>query len=380
MLVSSAQPWQALHHLLRVPHFQVLYVYTNFNGFADQPARHRVAVPIHVNQAAAVHARRHALARLQALSRQRTQLRNLLRQPPTPARVEPIHEPPQKSFVVRALRKIAAAAQHQLLIHRLLEAMMPLLDVPVLVPMIRLYLLRRQAIVSHQAFVTRREFLLVRRVVHRQTHAVGAMAFRHAAQLHQRVLQAFAQAFETLREADRRCLPVRVGQHEVVHQVVERPTADRHVQLVHRREVGGAEPTGFMHLREEHFFRRSMRRAPALDVPLQRPQLTVGEPAWISSLQVHEDRLRLKSGIAVEQSANFVPNRIERIGPRRPVVQLGYVAGQLAQIAVFACRFVVHVGKPRCPYECSVVQKKLKQIANLSVGDHHKPPCKKSLR
>ena len=115
--------------------------------------------------------------------------------------------------------------------------MVPLLDVAILVAMIRLDLLRRQAIVRHQPLVTLRELLLVRAVVYRQTHPIRAMPLWHTAQLPQRVLQTFAQAFKALRKADRRRLPVRVRQDEVIHQVIERSAVDGHTELVHRREV-----------------------------------------------------------------------------------------------------------------------------------------------
>jgi len=80
MLVAPTQPRQSFHHLLRVPHFQVFDVHTNFHRFTDQSARHRVNVSIEVNQAAAVHTRWHPLARFQSPRWQRTQLRQLLRQ------------------------------------------------------------------------------------------------------------------------------------------------------------------------------------------------------------------------------------------------------------------------------------------------------------
>lgn len=380
VLIAPAQARQTLQQLLRIPHFQVLHVQPHFHPFADQPARHRVVVPLDVDQAAAVHARRHSFARFQTPRRQRTQLRQLFRQAIAPARVELVQLPIQKKFVVRPAREIPAAAQHQGLIDGLFEAIMPLLDVAILIAMPRLNLLRRHAAMRHQAFVTLRELFLIRGVVHGQAHPIGAMPLGHGAQLPQRVLQPFAQALETLREADRRRLPVRVGQHKVVNQMVEALLLDRHVELVHRREVRRAEPAGFMHLREEHFLGRPPESAPTLQVPLQRPQLAVQEAARIAPPQLAEDRLRLQSGIAVEQFENLVPNRLEGIASRRPVVWLGDFAGQFTQIAVFACRLLIHVGEPRCPNDRSVIQKETKQIANLLVGDHRKPPCAKSLR
>jgi hypothetical protein len=380
VLVAPPQPWQPFDELLRVPHFDVLHIQANVHLFADQSARHRVDIPLHVNQAAAVHSGRRTFARFQASFGQGTQLRELLRQTFTPPRVELIQQPLQKKIVVGSAREIPAATQHQGLIDRLLEAMMTLLDVAILVAMTRLDLLRRHATVRHQSFVTLRELFLVRRVVDCQTHPVGAMPLGHGAQLPQRVLQPFAQALEALREADRRRLPVRVRQDEVVHQMVETLLLDRHAQFVHRREVRRAQPAWLMHLREEHLLGRPARGTPELDVPLQRPQLVVGKTPRITPLQLAENRFGLEPRIAFEQVVDLAPDRLERIGPGRPIVRLGVFTGQLAQIAVFACRLLIHVREPRCPNDRAVIQKDLKQLADLFVSDHRKPPCAKSLR
>jgi hypothetical protein len=80
VLVTSTQPWQPFHQLLRVPHFQVLHIHTHVHTFADQAARHRVGIPLDVNQAATVHARRHLFACFQPPRRQRLQLGQFLQQ------------------------------------------------------------------------------------------------------------------------------------------------------------------------------------------------------------------------------------------------------------------------------------------------------------
>jgi hypothetical protein len=278
----------------------MFHIQAHVHLFADQSARHRVDIPLHVNQAAAVHPRGLALARFQAPRGQRSQLRQLFRQTFTPPRVELIQQPLQKKIVVNPTCEISTATQHQGLIDRLLEAVMPLLDVAILIAMIRLNLLRRHATVRHQPFVTLGELFLVRRVVDRQTHPVGAMPLGHGAQLPQRVLQPLAQTLEALREADRRRLPVRVRQDKVVDQMVETLLLDRHAQFVHRREVRRAQPTWLMHLREEYLLGRPARATPELDVPLQRPQLVVGKTPRMAPLQLAEDRLRLQPRIAVE--------------------------------------------------------------------------------
>jgi hypothetical protein len=380
MLVASTQPRQTLHQLLRVPHFQVFHVHTHFHVLADQPARHGVAIALHMNLTARVHLRAHTLARFQTPRRQRLHLGQLLRQTLVPIGIELLQKLPQKFLVLLAARKVAAATQHQRLIDCFLETPMPLFHIAVLIAMPRLDLLARHLVVIHQPLVTLRELLLVRSIVYRQAHPIGAMPLGRRTQLPQRVLQTFAQALEALREADRRRLPVRVGQHEVIDQVIETQPLDRHLQLVHRGEVRGAQPARLVHLREEHLLRRPGLRAPALDVPLQRPQLAVSETARITPLQLGKNRLGLQARVAIEQCANLVPDRLERIGPRCPSVRLGDFAGQLAQIAVLACRLLIHVGEPRRPSDRAVVQEKPEQILDLLVGDHRKPPCAKSLR
>jgi hypothetical protein len=88
MPIPTAQPWQTLDQLLRVPHFQVLHEQAHLDTLADQPARHRVAVAAHVNQAPRIDPCPQPLARLQTPRRQRPQHRLLRRQPLAPPRVE----------------------------------------------------------------------------------------------------------------------------------------------------------------------------------------------------------------------------------------------------------------------------------------------------
>jgi hypothetical protein len=229
----------------------------------------------------------------------------------------------QKKIVLCPAPEIPAATQHERLIHCLLEATMTLLDVAVLIRLLRLNLLARHPVVIQQRPVTPRELLRVRTVVHRQAHPVRAMTRRRPAQLPERVLQTLAQTLKTLRKADRRRLPVRVRQNEVVDQVIETLRLDRDSQGDHRREVRGTQPTRFMHLRKKHLLRRTRLPSPTFDMPLQRPQLRVRKTLRISPLQLLEDRLGLQARVAFEQFTDFAPNRLERIGPRYPIVRLG---------------------------------------------------------
>jgi hypothetical protein len=99
--------------------------------------------------------------------------------------------------------------------------MMPLFHISVLVATTGLDLLSGQTVATQQRLVAARELRRTRRVVDRCRQPIGAMPFRHLAQLPERVLQAFAQTLEALGKADRPRFPVRVRQHEVVDQVRE---------------------------------------------------------------------------------------------------------------------------------------------------------------
>jgi hypothetical protein len=255
-----------------------------------------------------------------------------------------LQQPPQEGHVGVAVGEVPAAAQPQGLVHRLLEAAVPLLDVDVLVGVVRLNLLAGQPVVGQQRLVAAGELLGVGEVVDGGAQAVGAMALGHAAQLPQRVLQARAEALQALREAQRGRLPVRVGQHKVVGQVRERRPGDRHPQLGQVGEVAGAEPAGFVGLGEEDFLGWSRRGPPALDVPLQGPQLAVGEAAGVAALQLLEERLGLQPGVDLQQRLDFGPDLGKGVGPGGPGMRCGQLTGEPAEVDILAGGLVVHVG------------------------------------
>ncbi len=61
--------------------------------------------------------------------------------------------------------------------------------------------------------------------------------------------------------------------------------ADGYLQAVHVREVGGTQPPRMMDLAEVHFLAGSLRGAPLLHTPLQRPQLALVKPSRILPLE-----------------------------------------------------------------------------------------------
>jgi hypothetical protein len=380
MLVPSAQPRQMLDLLLRVPHFKVFHEEADLDLFADQPAGHGVTVAIDMNQAAAIDASLQTLARFQTSSRQRSELGALFLQPVTPAGIEKRQSLLQELRIGFATGEVPAAAQHQGLVDRGLEAMVPLFDVAVFVGVVGLDLLADHAVVGQQCLIPLCELFFIGEVVDGRAHAIGAVPLRHAAEFEQRVLQTLAEAFKALREADRCRLPVRVGQHKMVDHVVEALTLDAHAQVVHHGEIGGAEPPGRMDLGEEDFLGRARAGAPAADVALQRPQLVVGEAARVAPLQFLEDGLGLKPRMGFEEFAHRGPNLREGIGPGAPGVRQNGFAGPFAKLAVFACGLLVHVRPPRRLRQRFAVGEQTEQLLDLLVRNHRNPPCARKLR
>jgi hypothetical protein len=319
VLATTPQTRQPLHTLLRVPHLDLLPADPRLHPLPDETARHRVHVALHVNRAATVHTHRPPLARFQPTDRQRTQPTQFLGQTLLAAGVELLEQPSQERLVLRAAGEVPAAAQQQRLLQRALELPMALLTVAVLIGLARLNRLTTQAVVPQQTLVTLGERRSFRPRRYRRRQPIRSVQLRHAAQLPQGVLQPFTETLVALREAHRSRLPVRVRQHEMVDQVIQRQALDGHAQTGAVREVAGAQPPWVMHLVEEHLLRLAVQRTPLLDPTLQRPQLTVRELAGIAALQIHEQRLRLQARVEAEHRLQLRPDRHERIGLGTPV-------------------------------------------------------------
>jgi hypothetical protein len=315
VFAASAQARHRLLLTLGVPHLDGGGVDTHVDPFADQPRRHRVDVPLDADRTARLHTHTHTAKRLQPPRRQRLQESAFDVMSLLSFGVTPFAHLTQKYFVRCLAREIGTATQQQCLLDRTLEAMMALLAIAVLVAGVDIDRLRLDLVVRHQRLITTREEPRPRSL-NRQTHAITAMAFRHTAQCPHCVLKAFGKALETLRKANRHVLPVRVRQHEVIDHVPERLAVDGHAQVVHEREVRGAELARRMHLGEEDFLGRSTCRLPFFDASLQRPQLAVGKSAGMTALQLLKERLGFPARTGFEQFLDFRPDVRERIGPR----------------------------------------------------------------
>jgi hypothetical protein len=132
--------------------------------------------------------------------------------------------------------------------------------------------------------------------------------------------------------------------------VSKRLPDDGDAQIRKMREIGFAQLARPMLLHEVHFLRRSFRGTPALDPPLQRAQLSIGEPVRVLPLQRREDRLRLQSGIGAQLLADLRPHPGEAIRPCPPMTRRFHFARQTPRLQVFQCRLHVHPRLRRCDF------------------------------
>jgi hypothetical protein len=201
----------------------------------------------------------------------------------------------QEPGVLLPAGKIPAATQQQGLLDGFLETPMRLLAIAVLMAAGWVGRLPRDAIMAQQRLIIPREHFRVAIWMDRQRHAVGAMTLRHAAEGPERVLQTVAQTGKTLRTTDRHMFPVRVGQHEVIHQVLQTLALNGHVEIVHGREVRRAQPARLMHLGEEHFLGWSRQGTPPTHAPLQGSQQLVAVLPRMAFLQPGQQRQSLQA-------------------------------------------------------------------------------------
>jgi len=373
---AAAQPGQVLYLRLAVEQLDPLGEQAALDPLADQPGGHRVGVALDVDGAAPVHPHLPPLARLQTRRRQRPQQGQLLLQALLPAPVELGEQAAQEGAVLLAAGEVAAAAQQEGLVQRPLEAVVALLAVAVLVGLPDVDRLGVEAVVPQQRLVALGE-LVAAAGRDGGAHPVGAVQLRHAAELAEGVLQALGEALVALGEADGAGLPVGVGQHEVVDQVVETLAGYGHLQAGAVGEVAGAQSARVMNLVEEHLAGRAVQGAPLLDAALQGAQLAVGEAAGEAALEVGEERLGLQAGVETQALFQAGPHVGEGVRSGTPVSgHEGHLAGELAEAAVLARRLGVEAGLRGGHVSGQSSGVELEEAADLLVGDHREPPCR----
>jgi hypothetical protein len=378
----APQPLQPFHLLAAIAQHHLFHTHLRFQPLPNQPRRHRVHVPLHPDRAASAYLHPQPLGHRQAACGQRPQHRLLLGQLPRTLPVPPRHHLGHERCVALSAAKVPAATHQQRLRQGLLETPMSLLAIAVLVPRGRVGRLPLQPVMRQQRPVTLRERLGMAVLVHRQTHPVGAVPPRHAAQSLQRALQPFAQARKALRQAQPHMLPVRVGQYEVIRQMGKRLTLDRHPQAAQMREIRGPQPARLMHLREEHFLGRTRGGTPVLDAPLHRPQQPLGITPRITFLQQRQQRPSLQARSAFQLRLQLRPYLGQGVRPAPPGVRHPPLAGQ-RPAPILPCCLAIHARlHRRLAQRCLLVQRTL-QLLDLGVrhfGHRQTPPLARICR
>jgi hypothetical protein len=228
--VAAHQPRPRFHAPVREPHFDAVRIEPRLDLLADQPTVHRVRVAVNVNQAAAIDAARHLQTRRQPRVGQVGQCPLFLGEAILTPRVPRPSQVVEELRVLLAAGEIAAAAEQQRLIDRGLEVPVRRLRIAVLVRLTHVDPLTRQTVMRQQVAIPRLEFPLLGVIVDGGGQAVAAVPTRHAAQFPQRILQTVRKCLERLRRTHRHRFPVRVGQYEVVDQMIERLAGDGDVQ------------------------------------------------------------------------------------------------------------------------------------------------------
>ncbi len=322
---------------------------------------------MHTNRAPRRHLHLHTTRCLETIPRQRTQWLHLLGQLHTPVPVQFLEQIAEERLVARPAREVPAVAKHQLLVECSLEPVVSLLDVAVLIAMPGLDRLPLEAVMREQRLIPLGELRAGR-------EPVGAVNGGHATQFRQRILQPLSECLERLGETDGAGLPVRVGQHEVVDQGIERLTGDGHSQTGHVREVGGAQPAGRVDLGEEHFLRRTVAGPPRLDPPLEGAELSVGKPPGVFALEMREEGQRLQSRVEGQSLGDTGPDGVERVRVGTSGMRHPCLAGEPGEPAVLACGLGIHPGPEGGDSARRAPRVQSPQLANLLIRDTHAEP------
>jgi hypothetical protein len=237
MLPPATKPRQGVDLAGAVPDLQGLGHDVNLHPLTDQSAGQRVDVAADVDRAPRVDPCLDPAGHLQPAGRQGREHGAFLGESLLAVDIATGHDLAEEGLILAAADELAAPPQHERLVDGLLEPVMALLDVAVLVRLPRLDRLGFEAVVREQGLVFPGERPGVRIVVDRRGQAIGAVPSRNSSQFPQGVLQPFGEALEALGEADRAGLPVGVGEHEMIDQVIEGFVRDGDAEFSHVREV-----------------------------------------------------------------------------------------------------------------------------------------------
>ncbi len=110
--------------------------------------------------------------------------------------------------------------------------------------------------------------------------------------------------------------------------------------------------------------------SPALDPPLQRPQLSIGEFARAVSLQRLEQRHGLRSRVRIDLLADRFPDPFERVGPGSPGAVPLVFARQSALAQILPGRLGIHPRLGGREFLGPLCLRQPLQPPDLCVGNH----------
>ena len=144
------------------------------------------------------------------------------------------------------------------------------------------------------------------------------MLARHAAQLPERLLEAFGQCGEALAAADRLdILPAAKCEPEMIEQMRERRAGDCHRKATAIGEIRQRLPTRRVLLAKNELAFRTLGRSPIRDPPLQRAQQSIRIAAGMAALQLAQNRGGAQMRDRLQHRHQFVtPDLDEGILPR----------------------------------------------------------------
>jgi hypothetical protein len=383
--VAADQPRPCFHTPIREPHLDAVGIEPRFHPLTDQPAVHRIRVAVNVNQAAAVDAAAHFQTRRQPRIGQVVQRCQLLGEAILTPGVPRPRQVLEELRVLVAAGEVTAAAEQHGLVDRGLEVPVRRLRIAVLVRLPHVDPLTRQTVMRQQVAIPRLKLPLLGVIVDGGAQAVAAVPSRHAAQFPQRILQAVRERLERLRRTHRHVLPVRVGQHEVVHQVIERLARDGDVQRVHVREVRRGQIAGLVNLAEHDGLTGPVEGAPLPHPALEGATMRIEESARVLVPQPVEERLGKQPRLGREPLLDRRPNFGEwiepsTVGPRQLPPVREPCAGELAVVAVVAGRLVAHACSPGRKGQGHSRIEFAVQSANLAIRNHRISPSLRELR
>jgi hypothetical protein len=173
------------------------------------------------------------------------------------------------------------------------------------------------------------------------------MTPRHTTEFPQGVLQALRECLERLGRADTHRFPVRVGQDEVIDQVIERLPGNCDAEGVHVGEIGGGEVAGLMHLSEDGEFARSVASSPLPDAAFKRAAVGIEELAGVLLAEPVKECLGQEFRFGLKLGLNRVPDGGEGVEPG--AIGAGSLlanAGERRMFAVMAGRLLGHPCPP----------------------------------